>query len=162
MDTKKCSTCEKEKSLDEFYKSKIAIGPICKGRQSQCKECYRSRDRRIDKSKSRYTRRRPLDVPIKKGGLSNRERHLRYDLGIELSDYEKMFKKQRRRCAICGSTNPGHISGHMSVDHDHETKAIRSLLCSGCNLMIGHSKESPTILRLGAEYLESYGRKAIT
>jgi hypothetical protein len=34
--------------------------------------------------------------------------------------------------------------------------ASRDLLCDTCNLMLGHAKESPEILRAGAKYLEDH------
>jgi hypothetical protein len=42
------------------------------------------------------------------------------------------------------------------VDHDHATKAIRKLLCAGCNLALGHAKHSPECLRGLAAYIEEH------
>jgi|ERR1035437_8558034 hypothetical protein len=39
------------------------------------------------------------------------------------------------------------------VDHDHETKRVRGLLCNWCNLMVGHAREDPGRLAAGIRYL---------
>lgn len=50
-------------------------------------------------------------------------------------------------CAICGDKKK------LSVDHCHETKKIRSLLCIKCNTMLGNCKESVDILKKAIKYL---------
>lgn len=71
---------------------------------------------------------------------ANRGFHLirRYDLTIE--QYDKMFKKQKGVCAICG--NPETVKNQygilsLSVDHNHVTNKNRGLLCWNCNAAIG-------------------------
>ena len=39
------------------------------------------------------------------------------------------------------------------VDHVHETKIVRGLLCTNCNKMIGCFKENIDILKNAKEYL---------
>ena len=58
---------------------------------------------------------------------------------ITVEQYEKMFKEQDGKCAICGTTpkikeqyHRGQ-SGVLHVDHDHSTGMIRGLLCHSCN-----------------------------
>ena len=62
--------------------------------------------------------------------------------GISGSDYDLLYAAQGGRCFICqwatGKTK------RLAVDHNHETGAVRALLCGPCNQMIG---------RLGAEAL---------
>jgi hypothetical protein len=65
---------------------------------------------------------------------------------------QEMLKAQGSCCAICKTTDPG-TKGWV-VDHDHEccpgTKScgecIRGILCSRCNLGLGHFFEPKTVL----------------
>lgn len=70
---------------------------------------------------------------------------LRY--GITAEQYDAMLFAQLGLCAVC-RREPA-----TDVDHDHETNAIRGLLCHKCNLGIGLFKDSPDALRAAALYL---------
>lgn len=86
-----------------------------------------------------------------------RARGLRRSFGLELHEYEEMFKKQGGVCAICHEPERGMRGGYpisMAVDHDHETGAIRGLLCRGCNQGVGNFNEDPDRLKKAAAYLE--------
>lgn len=73
----------------------------------------------------------------------NKDKHKGYCLkgkfGISLDDYNRMFAAQHGKCAICKSTDAKghHKSFRLAVDHDHETKKVRGLLCSACNRLLG-------------------------
>jgi hypothetical protein len=43
-------------------------------------------------------------------------------------------------------------------DHCHKTLRFRGLLCSRCNLTLGHSRDRPEVLRSLADYLERDSR----
>ena len=55
-------------------------------------------------------------------------------------------------CDACGGPPEG--KGRFHIDHDHETGVIRGVLCQGCNLALGHIRDSPERLRKLAGYLE--------
>lgn len=74
--------------------------------------------------------------------------------------YDLMLLKQEGKCAIC--TDPfGNIQPH--IDHSHETGLVRSLLCSSCNIVLGHvekiQKKLPNILKGFTEYLEIHSNQ---
>lgn len=69
--------------------------------------------------------------------------------GLTPEDYAELFLKQGGRCGICGS--PG--VGPLRVDHDHETGAVRGLLCHKCNVGLGHFNDDPDLLARAQEYL---------
>lgn len=70
--------------------------------------------------------------------------------GISLQEYDDMFTSQNGQCAICKEKDT------LVVDHNHETGKVRELLCKKCNLALGHSKESVTILDKMIEYLKRH------
>ncbi|WP_109613540.1 endonuclease domain-containing protein [Pseudaminobacter salicylatoxidans] len=51
-------------------------------------------------------------------------------------------------CDVCGA------GGKICFDHCHISNAFRGWLCHHCNLILGHAKDDPTILRKLATYLE--------
>jgi len=73
--------------------------------------------------------------------------------GLSIEEYNKMYVLQNSRCKICGIPE-AELNKKFAIDHCHETGLIRGLLCESCNIMLGNAKDNPTILRLGAEYLE--------
>ena len=133
---RKCRTCGVEKELEEFYKSGRKGKP--EERHTECKECAKAR------VKANH-------CPIRARGND-----LKRNYGITLDDYDKMYKQQNGCCAICQRTEPGGKWGHFAVDHNHETGAVRALLCNNCNTMLGLSQDSSNILRRAAKYLDSY------
>ena len=53
-------------------------------------------------------------------------------------------------CQVC--SRPGVVC----MDHSHTTKQFRGWLCHGCNLVLGHAKDNPYLLRELADYLERH------
>jgi hypothetical protein len=91
------------------------------------------------------------------------QRHyaLRSQYGISIAEYNQMLADQGGVCAVCkrpetGKTPYGGAAKPLSVDHNHETNQVRGLLCTQCNYMIGHCRESEEILLAGAAYLRKY------
>jgi|SRR5262245_8765229 len=84
-----------------------------------------------------------------------RDRYLRSQYGISLADYQAMWIKQKGVCAIC-ETNP---DGKLFVDHDHDRKHVRELLCRCCNLGLGFFKDRPSLLEKAAAYARKHGRE---
>jgi hypothetical protein len=58
-------------------------------------------------------------------------------------------REQGGTCAICGRPDPEH------VDHDHDTGAVRGILCVNCNGGLGQFRDSIDSLLIAASYLES-------
>jgi DNA-directed RNA polymerase subunit RPC12/RpoP len=83
---------------------------------------------------------------------SGRKSELR-KYGLTPDKYDTMLAEQQFKCAICGSDGNGK---RLHVDHCHTTNAVRGILCSYCNHMLGHARDNPTILLAGAQYLERH------
>ncbi len=111
-----------------------------KYRKSKCKDCTRSENagwysRLTDDQKARYKR----TARAKKFGLT-------------LEEYDDLLDGHER-CPICLSTEPGG-QGDWHIDHDHETGKVRGLLCSRCNLALGHLKDNVASMTRMQAYLE--------
>lgn len=86
--------------------------------------------------------------PSWKGGRNAARRRKTYKL--EPEDYEAMLAAQNGVCAICEQVRG---SRPLGVDHDHETGAIRGLLCGKCNAGLGLFNDDLALLHAGARYL---------
>ena len=83
-----------------------------------------------------------------------RNQRLIKEFGIDIDDYNLLLESQNYRCAICKSTETGRKdTEHFSVDHCHKTGKVRGLLCKPCNILLGESKDDPSILYRAADYL---------
>lgn len=79
--------------------------------------------------------------------------------GMSGEEYQRRIEAQGNVCAICGNEETavrnGRVKG-LTVDHNHVTGAIRDLLCTACNVMIGMSRDKPEVLEKGAAYLKRH------
>jgi Recombination endonuclease VII len=100
------------------------------GRATYCKPCHNARGK--------------LAKELVGG---ERTYHLRRRYGITAEDADAMLDAQGGLCAICKAAPAVH------VDHDHETGAVRALLCFNCNGGLGQFKDDPAVLRSAAEYV---------
>jgi hypothetical protein len=81
-----------------------------------------------------------------------RDMELRAKFGITLEQYQYLKTTQKDCCAIC-RVDFNMLSRDPDVDHDHRSGAVRGLLCSRCNLMIGLARDDASILQNAAFYL---------
>lgn len=72
--------------------------------------------------------------------------------------YEEMILEQSGLCAICNNPPPGTHKNNQKlyVDHDHNTSAVRGLLCHYCNSLLGHAMDNINILESSINYLRRY------
>lgn len=94
--------------------------------------------------------RSPPSAPKKKRTSEDyRQLNLRWRYGMTVADYEKLLAAHRGVCGICKATCKS--GKRLAIDHDHKTNKIRGLLCTSCNLGIGHF--TLKTLRRTIEYL---------
>jgi hypothetical protein len=74
--------------------------------------------------------------------------------GMTRSDYEKIYNEQSGLCAICGQ--PPREGKKLCIDHNHDTGAIRGLLCRNCNAAIGQLNDDIGMLKKAIQYLIRY------
>lgn len=135
---RECPKCGHHGSEDDFYRGRAECRRCCK----QLDAAYRA-------------------TPI--GILNARTRSFRHSLkkfyGLTLEQYEEKFAAQNGQCAICEQPekcrNGQGEPRRLSVDHDHATGAIRGLLCTACNALLGYAEDDPERLEAAARYLEA-------
>jgi len=71
--------------------------------------------------------------------------------GITPEQYHALFNAQNGVCAIC--LQPETMRSNLSVDHNHMTGVVRSLLCHRCNVAVGLVKERPRVALAIALYV---------
>lgn len=124
-----CPDCGGVLSLEEFPRSRANAN----GRGSYCLACHNERGRKS---------------LAERGG--SRTYHLSRRYGISAEEADLMLVDQGGLCAICAKAPAAH------VDHDHDSGAVRSLLCFNCNGGLGQFKDDPVLLRVAARYVESH------
>jgi hypothetical protein len=85
-----------------------------------------------------------------------RNRELERKFGITRAEYDQMLVEQNGVCKLCDGKDPYPGGRALSVDHDHETGKVRSLLCTHCNSGLGMFRDSPELLRAAADYIEEH------
>ncbi|MFE8944509.1 endonuclease VII domain-containing protein [Streptomyces sp. NPDC007856] len=73
--------------------------------------------------------------------------------GLTPEEYDRLLAAAGERCAICRREPPA--GKRLVVDHDHDTSAVRGLLCQNCNVMIGMAQENPETLANAIVYLRT-------
>lgn len=85
---------------------------------------------------------------------AQRRSHLKKMFNLTEAEYDAIFSEQGYRCTICGKqpTDPRGFKPH--VDHDHQTGAIRGILCNRCNMGLGCFGDDIETLARAIEYLQ--------
>jgi len=136
---KVCRLCGEERPLTEFYKDERRKD----GHHSDCKACSVKRARAWQVANP------------KRCAKTKRQGHVRATYGLSPAAYDAMLSDQGFVCAACSSPEPGG-RGDWHVDHNHETGAVRALLCHSCNITLGLMGESVPRLHSLITYLERY------
>ena len=142
----RCHRCTQTKTLDGFYiPNKTRGNP-----DSVCKDCRRSDSRKNSRNRPEW---RSREYEWKKRGILGKDvQPLKHPEFLEMLDY------QGGRCAICeGEETCGNI---LVPDHEHPMGPMRGILCENCNRVLGHMRDSPSLLRRAANYLDSGSQTA--
>jgi len=90
----------------------------------------------------------------KKAIKRDKERSLIRNYGITIKEKKQLWRHQNKKCALCGDKL---LFKNSNVDHDHNTKKIRGVICRSCNWMLGHAHDSVEILEKAIQYLNKSG-----
>lgn len=132
---KKCPKCGRRKAEHLFSRNKGKRD----GRATRCKSCYK-------KQWNEYRANNPEKL---------KQKSLRIRYGVSLEWYKEQLDRQEHKCAICKI----ELSGAKAcLDHNHETGAVRGILCQPCNLGIVRFEEGGLLwVRAAEEYLTEAG-----
>jgi 5-methylcytosine-specific restriction endonuclease McrA len=160
---KRCKVCGEVKPIDDFYRSE----GMRDGHRNDCKPCNlkaaaarhaanpqpaRERARRWQEANpERFAENQARYRAEGRRRIQNRRYHLKRKFGITLEAYDALLGKQGGTCAICRRPPRADISLH--VDHDHETGAVRGLLCFDCNAGLGKFADDAALLEAARRYL---------
>lgn len=151
--TQACSRCKTEHPVTHFHRT----GPG--GRFSRCEAC-RQPERRQEK--------RQPQTPEQ-----TRRSNLRRLYGITPEEYDALRLAQDFRCAICHrheddlpvkmsgrprlDGKPSAVPMKLHVDHDHDSEAIRGLLCHNCNTGLGVFQDRTDWMAKAIAYVNAGG-----
>lgn len=153
---RRCRVCDAIKPLDDFGFSRGK-------RRDQCKPCVnrqmrgysdaaKERDPELYKARqSQWNKEFRSRLTPEERSARNRVNNLKRNYDITPDEFDAMFAAQGGKCAICGRTESGRKGFH--VDHNHETGAVRGILCTWCNPALG-AFGSIEVLRAAIAYLE--------
>jgi hypothetical protein len=163
---KQCARCGEWKDIAVFSKH-----PKTKDRRhAYCKACQaKYRDEWNEKNPGRHNattrawqerNKEKVKANVSRWQRENKDKRavidrrcaLKSAYGMTIEDYDEMLVKQGGVCLICSSEANGR--GRLHVDHNHETDAIRGLLCSKCNTALGLFGDDAKLIRKAAKYLE--------
>lgn len=137
---KRCPRCEDFKSRAEFpvkRRSPDGLATYCKVCSAIYNREHRAKDERLARRKRQASR-------------------LLKTYGISFEQYEKMIWDQDGLCAICAEPHSSGQGERLHVDHDHETGAVRALLCHSCNIGLGCFKDDTDRMMRAIAYLKHH------
>ena len=163
---KNCARCSIMKKVDEFHKCSSRID----GLQIYCKTCAKEK-RDSDESKKSWAKNKEKEQIRKKAFYEKNKSKI----FMTTNKWRSQHPEQRKLYAAKGKYNLSNeqykqlmsinnceickcdlsITKHKHIDHCHETGKVRGVLCSKCNLGLGHFKDNITNLEKAIDYLKN-------
>ncbi len=132
-----CVAAHKQRANEYYLKNKDDV--------KEKRRIYRNKNRLKENLKSRnYYNQNKEQV---------KEYLLSKKYSMTLAEYNRLVVSQNNRCAICC------LEKKLVVDHSHETKRVRGLLCHTCNLSLGLFQDNPAILQSAVNYINKAPKK---
>jgi hypothetical protein len=160
---KRCKHCGAVKNIADFYADSAARD----GHRPECKACTASRrkrwylanrEREIARVKAwqqanagrvNDVQRRRRERPEVKA--QQRDAHLRRKFQMTSEQYGEMLAAQGGVCAVC--CGGPKLGKSLHVDHNHDTGAVRGLVCFSCNSALGNLHEDEARISALLTYL---------
>lgn len=153
-ETKRCAKCKRGKPLSAFNRRKRSKDGV----QARCRECCSFESKNLTGEKKTERNKK-----VKKWRAKNPEKNSKYlrkyrlkiMYGLTPDDWNALYEEQGGCCAICG-IHQSSLNQTLSIDHDHKTNKVRSLLCVSCNSALGMVKENKLILFQMISYIDEH------
>jgi Recombination endonuclease VII len=126
-------------------KQRYAQDPVYREKILQIARAYRARHKAEISARNKL--RRASDPKHRE---RQRRSYLKQAYGISSEEYAALLTAQGKVCAICKKKD----RKRLSVDHCHDTRTVRGLLCTKCNIGLGHFDDDIERLRAAIAYLE--------
>lgn len=141
--TKRCPKCKNIKSISEFGKEETRKD----GFRCWCCSCDNKRNRKhYQEHKEEYRKRQKTWECNNPKNIAKRCRKHRIKkvFGLSVKEYDdlkcKLLLEQNGRCKVCGR-HESELTQKLQLDHNHETKQIRGLLCIRCNTRLAYFED---------------------
>lgn len=157
--SKRCTKCNIVKPTEDFNFHTRSKGQ----RRGECRPCEAKRTKRY-----RTLNKAALRIRQAKWTAQHKtyihEYKLRVQYGLTGAEYDAMSMAQAGVCAICHQPESQidyrtKALKRLAVDHDHQSKQIRGLLCANCNKGLGNFQDSPSVLTAALSYLGRHGKQ---
>jgi hypothetical protein len=138
-----CRVCKQTLDVSKFAPNRIK-GNGYLSIESRCYDCQSARRRKgAPRPKNRTPRHEVIGStdPVVINRLS------KYGLTVEA--FDQLFLNQNGLCGVCDRS----LGEKFCIDHDHNTNAVRGLLCYRCNSGIGQLGDSIEGLNRAITYL---------
>lgn len=143
-----CKDCQREPRAEWYEKNR--------DRQRALAKIWRTNNREKQRLATKQWKRKFKATYPDLAARRTRAHNLKHFYGITIEDFDSMFRAQNGRCAICGTKKQDAKGDRFHVDHNHDTKKVRGLLCSNCNTILGYAKENIETLKAAIDYLERH------
>ena len=145
-----CKRCGKIKSLNSFYKKL--------DKEARCKECVSELRRQEYKEKKEF-KLKAVQKYRNENPEKIRDIKLRQAYGVGIDYFNAKLKEQGGVCAGCKRDVKTIWRGKqvaMALDHNHETKQVRGVLCIKCNRALGLLEENEQSFLNLIDYINKY------
>jgi len=164
---KTCATCNEVKHISKFKKTSSskddAIFNQEPKRHASCKVCTNAAWRLKNAAlKITDPEKHAKNLEYKRKyhrSIKNYNAYYLRKYGITFAEVEQMYKDQLGKCANrgCGKTlllssDKAWDADRACVDHNHDTNAVRGLLCRPCNTILGTIESQENIVLGLLEY----------
>ena len=136
-----CPKCKRKRKEKSYSKNSSRFD----GLQAYCKNC-------TAKEGSTYFTKNKVKIMRKRKHRNVRVYWPHLTPLQAVKEFKKLLIFQKGKCAICKSNKKWKTRLH--IDHDHQTKNIRGILCVKCNVGLGYFEDNINRLKQAIKYLQ--------